>query len=63
LAEVTPGGSGRLDIDRLLACERLARPECDFATPLDARYLRLELLGPCGQRAWSQPFMVEAHRA
>jgi len=30
-----------------------------FATPGDARYVRLECVGDGGAMAWSQPFFIE----
>ncbi len=58
VAEVTESGSGSLAIAQLTELERIAwNPLKD---PGEAIYVRLELVGDAGAKAWSQPFFVVA---
>ena len=58
VAEVTPGGAGSLAIADLSGLKRIAWHP--LANPGAAIYVRLELVGDAGTKAWSQPFFVAA---
>ena len=59
LAHVTPGGDGSLSPAELTAAPRLNRPWQTFRVPDEMVYVRAELVGGNGRRAWTQPFFIE----
>ena len=59
LAHVTPGGDGSLSLAELAEAPRLNRPWQTFRVPDEMVYVRAELVGGNGRRAWTQPFFIE----
>ena len=59
LAHVSESGEGALNVDDLDTAPRLNRPWRFFRSIEDMQYVRAELIGADGRRAWSQPFFIE----
>jgi hypothetical protein len=59
LAHVEDGGRGTMALDVLCDLPRSADPYVRLKSPRAAIYVRAELVGAKGSRAWSQPFFIE----
>lgn len=59
LAAQSDGGAATLALEELAASPLLNHPWRSFEAPEEMLYLRAELLGDGGRRAWTQPFFIE----
>lgn len=59
LAGVTPGGNGSLSVSEFRSLPRLEHFFRETDALSDAIYVRAELVGSGGTRAWTQPFHIE----
>lgn len=60
LAHVTAGGEARVGLADLAEAPRMSRAQAKSSAPVAMAYVRAELVGDNGKRAWTQPFFIKA---